>query len=197
MAETIPSVFLVLMKDITKPGLATSEGAEHTFGMLRTIVREFTTMQFVQLVEKTTRRLNLMFLNGFSTSRDPQKGYASTFKDFIEHCHDERPSMMDGSVEVDPNGSPVVEELWSAVGKVIAYASSLIEPLLATVGVTPKERSPFCRKFSSPTDLRDEFIAYLPRTFSFDDATGTADAGNTDEEAGDAPAASPEAIVLG
>ena len=34
MAETVPFVFFVLMKDITKPGLATSEGAEHTFGML-------------------------------------------------------------------------------------------------------------------------------------------------------------------
>ena len=73
IAEAIPFFFILLMKDITKPGLATSEGAEHTFGMLHTIVREFTTMQFVQLIEKTNRRLNLIFCNKFSTSCDPQK----------------------------------------------------------------------------------------------------------------------------
>ena len=52
IAEAIPFVFIVLLKDITKPWLATSEGAEHTFGMLLTIVREFTTMKFVQLIER-------------------------------------------------------------------------------------------------------------------------------------------------
>ena len=71
MAEAFPFVLLVLMKDINKPGLATSDGAEHTFGILRTIIRDFTPMEFVQLIEKTTRRINLILRNGFGTSRDP------------------------------------------------------------------------------------------------------------------------------
>ena len=83
------------MRDINKPGLATSDGAEHTFGILRTIIRDFTPMEFVQLIEKTTRRLNLIFRNGFGTSHDPQKGYASTFTDFIELSHDESPPRLE------------------------------------------------------------------------------------------------------
>ena len=71
------------MKDTNKPGLGTSEGAEHTFGILRTMIRDFTPMEFVQLIEKKNSRLNLIFRNGFCTSRDPKKGYASTFTDFI------------------------------------------------------------------------------------------------------------------
>ena len=47
IAEAIPFVFIVLQADVTKPGLATSESAEHIFGMCRTMVREFSTMEFV------------------------------------------------------------------------------------------------------------------------------------------------------
>ena len=44
MSEDVPFVFLILMKDINKPVLATSDGAEHTFGILRKMIREFTPM---------------------------------------------------------------------------------------------------------------------------------------------------------
>ena len=44
--------------------------------------------------------------------------------------------------------------------------------------------------------MRDEFIAYLPRTFYFGDTSGTAEPSNTNDEDRDASAASPEAIVL-
>ena len=96
-------------------------------------------MEFVQLIEKKNCRLNLIFRNGFGTSRDPHKGYASTFKDFIELIHDESPPVMDGSVEIDPNGSPVVEQFWGAVGEVMSYTSRIIEPLFNTVGFTAEE----------------------------------------------------------
>ena len=109
----------------------------------------------MQLIEKRTRRLNLIFCNGFVTSRDPQKGYASTFTDFIVLSRDERPPLMNGSVEIYPNGSPVVEKLWGAVGKVISYTSILIQHLFNTVGVAAEEQSPFYRIFLSPTNLRE------------------------------------------
>ena len=49
----------------------------------------------------------------------------------------------------------------------------------------------------SSTDLRDKLIAYIPITFSFGDASGTAEPSNTNYEACDTPAASSEVIVIG
>ena len=66
-------------------------------------------MEFVQLIDKKTCWLNLIFRNGFGTYRDPQKGYASNFTDFIKLSCDESPPVMDGSVEIIPNGSLDVE----------------------------------------------------------------------------------------
>ena len=94
------------------------------------------------------------------------------------------------------HGSLVVDQLWRVVGKVMSYTSRLTETLFNTVGVTAKEQSPFCRIFSSPTQLGDEFIMYLPRTFSFGDASGTAEPSNINYEVLDDPTASSEAIVL-
>ena len=74
ISEAIPFVFIVLQADVTKLGLATSEPAEHIFGMSRRVVREFTTLDFTQIIEKVTRCLNIMFRNGFKPSHDPQKG---------------------------------------------------------------------------------------------------------------------------
>ena len=74
--------------------------------------------------------------------------------DFIELSLDEIPPVMYGSVEIDPNGYPVIEQLCEAVGGVMSYTSRLIESLLNTVGVTAEEQSPFCRIFSYPIDLR-------------------------------------------
>ena len=75
ISEAVPFVFIVLQADVTKPGLATSESAEHIFGMCRTIIREFTTMEFTQIIEKLTPRLSLMFSSDLKSSRDPQKDY--------------------------------------------------------------------------------------------------------------------------
>ena len=83
-----------------------------------------------------------------------------------------------------------------AVCKVISYTSRLVDPLFNTGGVTAEEQSQLCCIFLSPTDLRGEFIAYLPRTFSFVDASGAVEPSNTNDEACDTPAASPEAIVI-
>ena len=44
MAEAVSFVFLFIMKYINKPGLATSEGLEHTFVILSTMIQEFTPM---------------------------------------------------------------------------------------------------------------------------------------------------------
>ena len=101
-----------------------------------------------------------MFKFGFEASRDPQKGYGSTFKAFIEYMRDRTVPVMDGSVKIDLSGQAVVEQMWEAVNSVMNHALKLVTRLLDTVGVSAEERSPSCREFSSCIDLRlrDQFF---------------------------------------
>ena len=97
VSETIAFMFIVLRSDVPKPRHCTSEPAEHTFGMLRQIIREFTSLEFSQLVEKQIRRLKIMYRHHFRPSRDPSKGYQATYEDFYDYtCDsvDEGKSMM-------------------------------------------------------------------------------------------------------
>lgn len=88
VAETIAFMFILLRSDIPKPRHCTSEPAEHFFGMLRTSVQEFTCLEFVQLAEKQLRRLTQMYKHIFLPSRDPTKGYRSTFGNFFDYTRD-------------------------------------------------------------------------------------------------------------
>eukprot|EP00957_Ditylum_brightwellii_P104818 7989322-Ditylum_brightwellii.AAC.1 len=54
------------------------------FGQLRLIIREFTSLEFAQLVEKQVQRLMLMYKHGFRPSWDPREGYQETFEDFFD-----------------------------------------------------------------------------------------------------------------
>ena len=89
MAEAIAFMFIVLRSDILKPRHCTSEPAEHMFGMLRQLIREFTCLEFAQLVEKQIRRLTLMYKHSFKYSRDPAKGYVATLANFFEYTRSE------------------------------------------------------------------------------------------------------------
>ena len=88
MSETIAFMFIVLQSDVPKLRRCTSESAEHTFGMLRQIIREFTFLEFAQLVEKQTRRLKQMHRYRFCPSRDPSKSYRATYEDFYDYTCD-------------------------------------------------------------------------------------------------------------
>ena len=80
---------------------------------------------------------------------------------------------MGGTVQLLINGDHVSNQLWSAVNELITFSSSLMTLFLSALGVTDANRSPFCREFTSLTDLRDKFILYLPSTFDFDNVCGT------------------------
>ena len=54
VSEVLPFFFLVLCSDFVKPRAGTSESAEHHFGLIRTLIREFTTLECAQLLEKQT-----------------------------------------------------------------------------------------------------------------------------------------------
>ena len=85
VSEVIPFFFLVLCSDFIKPRAGTSESAEHHFGLIRTMIREFTCLECAQLLERQVRRLRQMYKNKFRPTRDPQKGYQATYNDFFHY----------------------------------------------------------------------------------------------------------------
>ena len=80
--------------------------------------------------------------------------------------------LMAGTVTLDENGDFVASQIWEVISAVISYSSDLMNKLFAVVGAQQDEVSPFCRRFSSLADLRDEFVRYLPRTFNYDNVGG-------------------------
>lgn len=184
VSETITFLFLFMRSDVTKTRINTSEPVEHTFGMLRQMIREFSTLEFAQLFEKLNRRLKQMYKHSFNPSRDPQKGYQATYKGYFDYTMDTSDAMMEGTVNLLSGGDFVVNQLWKSVSGVISFSSKLMKELLSTVGVSPNDLTPFCRDFKSPTDLRDEFIRFLPSTFSYDEFAGaaTAEEDKSDED---------------
>ena len=103
--------------------------------------------------------------------------------------------LMEGTVVVD-SGASVAIQMWKAVSQSITFSCTLMSKLFDTVGATADERSPFCRSFSSPQDLRDVLIEYLPRSFTFDNATGNGVEATVDaSELDDSTNTSQEAMV--
>ena len=173
VAETISFVFIVMSSDMSKPRYFTSEPVEHFFGQLRTMIREFTTLEFDQLCEKLIRRLEKMYKYGFNPSRDPKKGYTSTFRNYFTYSVATNQALMEGTVQLLMNRDYVANQLWSAGNELITFSSSLMTPFFSTLGVTDANRLPFCQEFTSLTEMRDEFILYLPSTFDFYNVRGT------------------------
>jgi len=187
VAETIDFMFLVLRSDIPKTRHCKSEACEHFFGCLRTQVRELSCLDFVQTIEKHIRRLIVMYKHLFHPSRDPQKGYQSTFGGFFKYTCDGSvdEGLMTGTVILDDNGDSVADQMWEVISSVISYSSDLMNRLFATVGAQQDEVSPFCSNLSSLANLRDELIRYLPRTFNYDTVAGNGiEHPNEDDETG-------------
>ena len=177
VSETISNVFLSMRADVTKLRMLTSEPAEHGFGNTRKVQREFTCADFASHSEKENRRMDQMFQGKILPSREKMSGYLETFADFIEH------GMLDykdlsgghGEIESGEGAKPVSEQLWPYVHKVIAQAEKMMSPLLKLAGVTDTEMSPFCKSFATCSDLLRVYVAYCPRTFTFDGVGGEKD----------------------
>ena len=97
---------------------------------------------------------------------------------------------------IDPEGKPVAEQMWHSVQNSTTYAKELVEPLLKTMGVQAADMSPFCRKFESLADLKEEYTKYQAKSFVFNGKCGTGMAGAEEDTGSGVPEASPEAIVL-
>ena len=84
--------------------------------------------------------------------------------------------MMDGTVNINPPGDYVANQLWpTPVQELISYSSDLMKELFTTLGVQADDITPFCRDFISLEDLQDEFSRYMPATFNYDHVQGTYD----------------------
>ena len=72
----------------------------------------------------------------------------------------------------------------------------MIEPLLKTLGVLEAEMVPFCQRFESLADLKDEYIKYQAKIFVYNSRCGTGKADAEEDTGCGVPDASPEEIVL-
>lgn len=173
VSAVIPLIFIFIRPDVQHSRFCTSEPIEHTFGNNRAICREFTVLNFCQLIEKQMRRLKLMYQHKFCPSRDPKKGYQATYADFFEYSMSaglKRDS--DDNVHMFDDSDFIAKELWDTVRKLISHSNNLMTNLFNVVGVLREELSPFCREFKSAEDLRDEFIKFCPVTFKYNDVAG-------------------------
>ncbi len=48
-------------------------------------------------------------------------------------------------------------------------------PFLQLMGVTSSQLSPFCKVFNTLTELKEAYVMYCPKTFTYDDAVGNED----------------------
>ena len=78
-------------------------------------------------------------------------------------------SRLDDEVELFHGGDFVAKELWGPVSKLISY---IMQNIFKVVGVPEEEMSPFCRKFTSLVDLRDEYIKFCPEIFKYGEVVG-------------------------
>ena len=85
--ESIALLFLILRSDVPNIRRATSEPNEHFYGLLRQMLREFKTDELVHLVNKLMLKVNALFKGNLVPRRSSvgQKGYLSTFPDWLEH----------------------------------------------------------------------------------------------------------------
>eukprot|EP00957_Ditylum_brightwellii_P096765 7369827-Ditylum_brightwellii.AAC.1 len=76
------------------------------------------------------------------------------------------------TLSTDHAADPVSEQLWGTVQNAIAYSSKIMAPLLAMIGVSNKEKSPFCCEFVTCKDLCNAFVKYCPTIFKYNGCTG-------------------------
>ena len=78
-----------------------SEPAEHGFGNMRRIAREFSCSDFVTLDEKEISRMNQMFKGKLKATRDAGSGYFETHQDYIQHAMINQSELEGGPCEID------------------------------------------------------------------------------------------------
>jgi len=86
MVECLGLAFLIMRADICQPHRLTSEPSEHTFAILRNMIREFTVLDFTNLIRKLDRFWISLMNGNLKAFRETRHGYGAT----INH-HEESP----------------------------------------------------------------------------------------------------------
>eukprot|EP00956_Cyclotella_meneghiniana_P010341 scaffold14318_cov102-Cyclotella_meneghiniana.AAC.1 len=134
LLEAIAVLFLCPRDDVVQLRRATSEANEHTYGMLRQILREFTVEQLIYLVNKVNKITKAIYEGGLVPPVN-DKGYQATLDEYVKIVKEASAKMPKGGpVEVDLS-SPAVNQLWDNVRRIMNTTSSKLRPFLKLFGV--------------------------------------------------------------
>jgi len=82
--EVIGLVFIILISKVVHPHFTTTEPLEHLFGDLWSMTREFTILEFVQLIVKLAWQYESLLRGNLLPSWDPKKGYQAMATEFLQ-----------------------------------------------------------------------------------------------------------------
>eukprot|EP00956_Cyclotella_meneghiniana_P011701 scaffold16470_cov61-Cyclotella_meneghiniana.AAC.12 len=134
LLEAIAVLFLCPRDDVVQLRRATSEANEHTYGMLRQILREFTVEQLIYLVNKVNKITKAIYEGGLVPPVN-DKGYQATLDEYVKIVKEASAKMPKGGpIEVDLS-SPAVNQLWDNVRRIMNTTSSKLRPFLKLFGV--------------------------------------------------------------
>jgi hypothetical protein len=89
------------------------------------------------------------------------------------------------NIDLQKKPLPVSTQLWPEVRNILREANQLMLPFLQLMGVTSSQLSPFCKVFSTLTELKEVYVMYCPKTFTYDDAVGKEDKKEVEPEVDD------------
>ena len=79
------------------------------------------------------------------------------------------------NINLQKDAKPVSTQLWPYVRKIIREANQLMIPFLKLLGVTSIQMSPFCKDYTTIVELKETYVLYCPRTFTYDEFVGMED----------------------
>ena len=123
--ETVALLFLATRDDYPQPRRGMSEPNEHTYGMLRMLLREFTVVDVNDRVNKIRLKLNSVFQGNLVVGRsNTWKGYQGTLPDFLASSQAGNSELLPaGPVHVDL-AFTAVNQLWEEVSRIIKTVNS-------------------------------------------------------------------------
>ena len=164
-AEMISFSFLMLRKDIYKPKAMTTESAEHKFGIYRSMIHEFTVLDFEKLHRRSVIRMNSLFNGNLNPSREPRKGYGSTFFNYCADMKNNNNDLFTGPVDATKNTSVhISEQLWCTLCPIVNNCSWNITKLLENFNMKSVDHL-FLTKMFTRRNLLDAYLDICPSTF--------------------------------
>jgi hypothetical protein len=123
--------------------------------------------------------MQTMFEGGLSPSHAQLKGYQAQFLDYIQHgmmVQSSKDTFVGPcNIDLQKKSLPVSTQLWPEGRNIIREANQLMLPFVELMGVTTSQLSPFCKVFNTLTELKEAYVMYCPKTFTYNNAVGKED----------------------